>query len=215
MSALKSQIVTSSPGIPPERIERRIVLIRGQKVMLDADLAELYEVETKSLNRAVRRNALRFPVDFMFQLSEQEYEDLRFQFGASSLWGERSAAPNKPPAREACEQAARTNFCNRASRGVGEVAIGAIIGGASEVVKNGLVGCGVVAAIFGVAASETGPGAASAAGGGCLLGGSAAIVAGAPETIVVGAISGGATLAWEEIKAAAEFHLEMSVCACL
>ena len=67
MSTLRSQIVTSSSGIPPERIEWRILLIRGQKVMLDADLSELYEVETKDLNLAVRRNAERFPEDFMFQ----------------------------------------------------------------------------------------------------------------------------------------------------
>lgn len=84
MSNLKSQIVTSKSVIPPERVERQILLIRGQKVMLDADLAELYEVETKSLNRAVRRNASRFPEDFMFQLSEQEYEDLRCHFGTSN-----------------------------------------------------------------------------------------------------------------------------------
>ncbi len=84
MSNLKPQIVTSRSGIPPERIERRILLIRRQKVMLDADLAELYEVETKELNRAVRRNASRFPEDFMFQLSEQEYEGLRCQFGTSN-----------------------------------------------------------------------------------------------------------------------------------
>jgi hypothetical protein len=93
MSALKSQIVTSNSAIPPERIERRILLIRGQKVMLDADLAELYEVETKELNRAVQRNASRFPVDFMFQLSKQEYENLRFHFVTSSSWGGRRYPP--------------------------------------------------------------------------------------------------------------------------
>ena len=67
--------------IPSERIERAILLIRGQKVMLDADLAELYGVPTKALNRAVRRNAERFPADFMFQLTAGEYESLRCQFG--------------------------------------------------------------------------------------------------------------------------------------
>lgn len=61
---LRSQIVISSLLIPPERIEWRILLIRGQKVMLDADLAELYEVETRELNQAVRRNIERFPPDF-------------------------------------------------------------------------------------------------------------------------------------------------------
>ena len=68
-----------------EQIESRIFLIRGQKVMLDADLAELYEVETKASNRAVKRNPDRFPEDFMFQLSADEFENLRFQSGTSSL----------------------------------------------------------------------------------------------------------------------------------
>ena len=54
-----------------ERIEKTIYLIRGEKVMLDRDLAELYQVQTKALNQAVRRNFDRFPADFMFQLSEE------------------------------------------------------------------------------------------------------------------------------------------------
>ena len=58
--------------IPAERIERRILLLRGQKVMLDRDLAELYGVETKALNQAVKRNIERFPADFMFQVSKEE-----------------------------------------------------------------------------------------------------------------------------------------------
>lgn len=58
----------SAVTVPAELIEKKILLIRGHKVMLDADLAELYEVETKSLTRAVRRNIERFPDDFMFQL---------------------------------------------------------------------------------------------------------------------------------------------------
>ncbi|MFH1389403.1 MAG: ORF6N domain-containing protein [Candidatus Margulisiibacteriota bacterium] len=66
---------------PIERIASRIYLIRGQKVMLDRDLAELYGVETFNLNKAVKRNILRFPVDFMFQLSSEEYKALRFQIG--------------------------------------------------------------------------------------------------------------------------------------
>lgn len=74
---------TSSLAIPGERIERRILLIRSQKVMLDADLAELYGVETKILNRAVRRNLTRFPLDFMFQLTREELKLLRFHFGTS------------------------------------------------------------------------------------------------------------------------------------
>lgn len=58
--------------IPSERIERGILIIRGQKIMLDADLAELYGVPTKALNQAVKRNAERFPADFMFQLTAAE-----------------------------------------------------------------------------------------------------------------------------------------------
>jgi hypothetical protein len=79
MSDMKSQIVTSKTAVPLERIERRILLIRGQKVMLDADLAELYGVETKALNQAVRRNTERFPEDFMFQLTDEEAAVLRSQ----------------------------------------------------------------------------------------------------------------------------------------
>ena len=58
--------------VPPERIERSILLIRGQKVMLDRDLAQLYGVETRALNQAVRRNIDRFPADFMFRLTREE-----------------------------------------------------------------------------------------------------------------------------------------------
>ena len=70
--------------VPAHLIERRIYWIRGQKVMIDADLAELYEVPTKSLNRAVKRNRNRFPEgDFMFQLNAEEADALRFQIGTS------------------------------------------------------------------------------------------------------------------------------------
>lgn len=79
--------------IPVEKIERKILMIRSEKVILDADLAELYEVETKMLVRAVKRNVDRFPADFMFQLSEAEFENLRFQFGTSSSWGGRRYLP--------------------------------------------------------------------------------------------------------------------------
>ena len=68
-----------------EVIQSRIHLIRGQKVMLDSELAALYGVGTKILNKAVRRNLLRFPTDFMFQLTPQEVTNLRFQIGTSSL----------------------------------------------------------------------------------------------------------------------------------
>ena len=71
--------------IPIEVIERKILLIRGQKVMLDADLAELYVVSTKRLNEQVRRNLNRFPPDFMFQLNEKETEILRSQIATSKV----------------------------------------------------------------------------------------------------------------------------------
>ena len=79
--------------IPVERIECAILLIREQKVMLDNDLATLYGVETKTLVRAVKRNRDRFPEDFMFRLSPEEFENLRRQFGTSSSWGGRRYAP--------------------------------------------------------------------------------------------------------------------------
>jgi hypothetical protein len=66
--------------IPEERIEKAILLIRGHKVILDSDLAELYWVQTKDLNKAVKRNIQRFPADFMFQLSGEERASLRSQF---------------------------------------------------------------------------------------------------------------------------------------
>jgi phage regulator Rha-like protein len=69
---------------PARLIDRRIYVIRAQKVMLDRDLAELYQVETKALNRAVNRNPDRFPKDFMFQLTKEESKNLRCQIGTSS-----------------------------------------------------------------------------------------------------------------------------------
>jgi hypothetical protein len=75
-----------------ERIERCILLMRGHKVMLDSDLARLYDVQAKALNRAVKRNRKRFPEDFMFQLSEEEFRGLRCQFG-TSRWGGRRYRP--------------------------------------------------------------------------------------------------------------------------
>jgi phage regulator Rha-like protein len=78
--------------IPVERIDQSIIVLRGKKVMLDSVLAELYGVETKNLVRAVKRNLDRFPADFMFQLTEDEFENLRFHFGTSS-WGGRRYLP--------------------------------------------------------------------------------------------------------------------------
>jgi len=74
---------TEKSLIPVERIEGAILLIRGEKVMLDADLAALYGVETRVLIQAVKRNAARFPPDFMFQLTKEEVDLLRSQFVTS------------------------------------------------------------------------------------------------------------------------------------
>jgi hypothetical protein len=73
--------------VPVAAIERRIYLVRGEKVMLDADLASLYDVETKTLNRAVRRSIDRFPEDFMFQLTDEEAKSLRYQIGTLKAAG--------------------------------------------------------------------------------------------------------------------------------
>jgi hypothetical protein len=78
---------------PIEIIEQKILLIRGQKVMLDSVLATLYGVTTKRLNEQVRRNLRRFPADFMYQLSKEEFESLRSHFATSSSWGGRRTRP--------------------------------------------------------------------------------------------------------------------------
>jgi len=79
--------------VPVEMIERKILLIRGQKVMLSMDLAELYGVEHRVLMQAVKRNMSRFPGDFMFQLSVQEFANLKSQIVTSS-WGGIRKAPH-------------------------------------------------------------------------------------------------------------------------
>ena len=76
-----------------DQILRSIVLLRGQKVILDADLALLYAVGTKVLIQSVKRNIERFPADFIFQLSNEEFADLRSQSVTSSSWGGRRSAP--------------------------------------------------------------------------------------------------------------------------
>lgn len=73
-----------SENTPIEIIENKVYVIRGQRVMLDKDLAWLYQVETRVLNQAVKRNSERFPEDFMFQLTQEEFANLRLQFGTSS-----------------------------------------------------------------------------------------------------------------------------------
>jgi len=80
-------------AIPEEIITSKIYFIRDRKVMLDEDLAELYGVSTGNLNKAVSRNIARFPEDFMFQITKEEFDNLIFQFGTSS-WGGRRKLPN-------------------------------------------------------------------------------------------------------------------------
>ena len=80
-------------SLPAERILHSIHVLRGERVLLDADLAALYEVETRVLVQAVKRNLQRFPGDFMFQLSETEWTDLKSQSVISSSWGGRRTAP--------------------------------------------------------------------------------------------------------------------------
>ena len=82
----------SSNIIPIESIAHRILLLRGKKVLLDADLAELYGVETKRLNEQVKRNSQRFPPDFIFTLSQEEFSNLKSQ-SATSSWGGRRKLP--------------------------------------------------------------------------------------------------------------------------
>ena len=93
--------------IRPEQIEQAILLIRDQRAMLDRDLAALYGVTTANLNKAVQRNPERFPPDFMFQLTADEAEDLRFQFGSLKRgqhfkYLRRSSRRRASPCRRAC-----------------------------------------------------------------------------------------------------------------
>ena len=80
--------------IPEKQILKIIILVRGEKVILDSDLALLYGVETRRLNEQVRRNIDKFPDDFMFQLTKEEFENLKSQFAtSSSTWGGRRKLP--------------------------------------------------------------------------------------------------------------------------
>ena len=85
----KQNPISSKLPLPPELIKRRIYIIRGQEVMLDSDLAELYQVKTFRLNESVKRNRNRFPEDFMFQLTKEEVHNLISQFAISSYGGRR------------------------------------------------------------------------------------------------------------------------------
>jgi ORF6N domain len=78
-------VVSTNSVVPADRIQRSILLLRGQRVILDSTLAELYDVSTKALVQAVQRNRERFPEDFMFQLTDAEFESLRSQIVTSNL----------------------------------------------------------------------------------------------------------------------------------
>ncbi|MGA2139753.1 MAG: ORF6N domain-containing protein [Verrucomicrobiia bacterium] len=82
-------------AIPAERLDTLIYEIRGQKVMLDADLAAVYGVETGALNRAVKRNAARFPKDFVFRLTAEEFDSLRCQTGISNMKSQIAASKRR------------------------------------------------------------------------------------------------------------------------
>src|SRR5690606_38290432 len=86
--SMSNEIIVSQ-----KHIESRIFNIRGTQVMLDSDLAEMYQTETKYVNRAIKRNAERFPEDFAFQLNNDEWENLKFQIGTSSSHGGRRTPP--------------------------------------------------------------------------------------------------------------------------
>ena len=89
---MAKHIVESQTTIPAVQIENLILIIRGEKIILDSDLATLYEVETKVLIQTVRRNMSRFPADFMFQLTREEFDHLRSQ-SVTSSWGGRRYPP--------------------------------------------------------------------------------------------------------------------------
>ncbi len=85
--------MTHLQPVPEEQIESTILVLRGQRVILDEQLAQLYQVTVKALNQAVKRNIERFPTDFMFQLNQEEFEILRSQFVTSRSWGGRRHPP--------------------------------------------------------------------------------------------------------------------------
>ena len=87
--AKKAEIVKPVVSVEPAQVQQMIHVIRGERVILDTDLARLYGVETKVLNKQVQRNIERFPEDFMFQLDNQEFTNLRFQNGTTSWGGSR------------------------------------------------------------------------------------------------------------------------------
>ena len=93
MSKANSPVpAAEATALSPQALAGRILVVRGQRVLMDSDLAELYGVETRILNQAIKRNLDRFPVDFMFQLDQEEFTNLKSQIVISS-WGGRRALP--------------------------------------------------------------------------------------------------------------------------
>lgn len=90
-------MTTPAPALALEAITHRIFVLRGQKVLLDSDLAALYGVQTRRLNEQVRRNRERFPKDFIFELTRQEFADLKSHFATSSAPGKRHGGRRKLP----------------------------------------------------------------------------------------------------------------------
>ena len=82
---MEQELIMSQERLTNEEIRNLIYTIRGKQVMLDSDVANLYDYTTKNLNKAMKRNFDRFPEDFCFQLTEDEFQDLRFQFGTLNL----------------------------------------------------------------------------------------------------------------------------------
>lgn len=92
MNKTNSPNAAPSTALSPQALAGRILMLRGQRVLLDSDLAELYGVQTRVFNQAVKRNVSRFPGDFMFQLSKEEFENLISQ-SVTSSWGGRRKLP--------------------------------------------------------------------------------------------------------------------------
>jgi len=105
-----------SDVIPAEQIEKHILLLRGQKVILDADLARLYGVPTYRFNEAFKRNRHRFPDDFAFQLTADEFADLRSQYATSSLQGTDKSGDTEDSSQFAMSSSRRPGHKDRANR---------------------------------------------------------------------------------------------------
>jgi len=93
---------SSKPLLVPEKIAPLVLIVRGERVLLDSDIARLYGTETKAINQAVKRNTDRFPEDFMFQLNEREWEALRSQFVTANAGHHAARSPGAAAKRRHC-----------------------------------------------------------------------------------------------------------------